>query len=230
MQILEILVSSPKQLVTREQLRQALWPDGTFVAFDDVLNQNIRRLRQALEDDADEPRFIETLPRRGYRFIAAVEDGVPPCNQQVEMPRLAKAETWGMPLRLRLALLGTAVVVVGVWALWKTAPRTPNAPKVLRSIAVLPLENLSGDPSQEYFADGMTDALITSLAKLNSIRVISRTSIMQYKGARKSLPQIARELNVDAVVEGTVVRSGQNVRITAQLIQAATGRELPAEF
>jgi TolB-like protein/DNA-binding winged helix-turn-helix (wHTH) protein/Flp pilus assembly protein TadD len=237
-QILICLLENPGELVTRDELRQRLWPADTYGNFEDGLNAAVKRLRQALNDSAGNPRFIETLPRRGYRFLAPVQavnaaEDVPnlvetppagPAPEAGDFPE-AKGFVWS-PFwkRSGWALL---LVLVGVTA-WTLRPRNGQAP-VIRSLAVLPLENLSHDPSQDYFADGMTDELITELGQISELRVISRTSAMTYKGARKSLPQIARELNVDAVVEGTVLRSGDQVRITAQLIQASADKHLWAQ-
>ncbi len=180
--VLALLLERPGELVPREELRQKLWTEDTFVDFEAGLNSAIKRLRDALGDSADKPRFIETLPRRGYRFLAPVEPVSEPS------PRLR-----------------------------------------IESLAVLPLENLTGDPGQDFFVDGMTDALITRLAQISALRVISRTSVMAYKGKNKPLPQIARELNVDAIVEGAVARAGKRVRISAQLLHASTDRHLWAQ-
>lgn len=185
-QILVMLVDHPGEVVTREEVQKRLWPANTFVDFDGGLNRAMHRLREALGDSADRPRFVETLTGRGYRFIAPVD---------------------------RSAYSGVAL----------------GESRRIESLAVLPLENLSADPAQDYFADGMTDELITEIAKIASLRVISRTSIIQYKGARKSLPAIARELGVDAILEGTVLHSGARVRITAQLIRARDDRHLWVE-
>ncbi len=233
LQVLEILLKGAGDLVTREELRAQIWPVDTFVDFDHGLHNAIARLREVLGDSAEAPRFIETLPRRGYRFIGTVDPGVLPAPSGAA----DSAPPAGLPGHPRLtksyALLLTtvfAVLVISI-AFWLTRTGgvpTSAAPR-LNSIAVLPLENLSGDPSEEYFADGMTDQLITDLAKVGSLRVISRTSVMQYKGAKKRLPEIARELNVDAIVEGSVIRSGQRVRVTAQLVQAPTDQHLWAE-
>ena len=226
-QILCMLLERPGDLVTREQLVKQLWPDGTFVDFDQSLNKAVNRLREALKDSAEEPKFIETLPRRGYRFIAPVqtlaedarksEPEAAPQNPRAIAPRSTQ-------VKLAAGALGL-IVAIGGWLVWTSARRNHPA-GMIRSIAVLPLENLSGDAAQGYFADGMTDELITNLGQIGSLRVISRTSIMQYKGVRKPLPQVARELGVDAVVEGTVLRSGEEVRITAQLVQARTEQHL----
>jgi TolB-like protein/Flp pilus assembly protein TadD len=180
-QALVLLLERPGELVTREELCKKLWPADTFVDFERGLNKAINKLRGALRDDAGKPRYIETLPQRGYRFIGLVES--------VPLP-------------------------------------SPQAQPSIDSLVVLPLDNLSGDAAQEYFSDGMTEELICALARISSLRVISRTSAAAYKGSRKSLPQIAKELGVDAVVEGSIARSGQSVRITAQLILAADDRHL----
>jgi TolB-like protein/DNA-binding winged helix-turn-helix (wHTH) protein len=236
--VLEMLLEHPGEVVTREELRTRVWPNDSFGDFDQAVNIAIGKLRSALGDSADNPRFIETLPKRGYRFIAEVRtlDGDPPSkvagppvsdlqqHQPVKLPRAAK-------LHLRLAywiMLAAVVGLASLFAFWFNRTHQPPPPQI-RSLAVLPLENLSGDAQQDYFADGMTDQLITDLAQIRALRVISRTSVMAYRGERKSLPEIARELNVDAVVEGTVLRSGDRVRITAQLIQAPADKHLWAE-
>ncbi len=190
--LLAVLLDHPGEVVTREDLRKHLWPEDTFVDFERGLNRAINGLRAALRDSAKKPRFIETLPHRGYRFIAAVEAA------GVSSPSTAQARVRPLPQQVRQ----------------------------IDSLAVLPLDNHSGDPTQEYFCDGMTDELISAVSKISSLRVISRTSVMRYKGARMSLPAIAKELRVDAVVEGSVMRSEQKIRITAQLIHARDDRHL----
>jgi len=177
LQILQILLERPGEVVTREDLRKRVWRSDTFVDFDHGINNAIKRLREALGDTAETPRYVETLPRRGYRFVGKTES---------------------------------------------------DAAKT-RGLAVLPLEDLSHDPEREYFADGLTEALITILAKIGDLRVISRTSAMQYKGVHKNIRDIARELDVGTIVEGTVLRVGQRVRITAQLIDAVKESHLWAE-
>jgi TolB-like protein/DNA-binding winged helix-turn-helix (wHTH) protein/Tfp pilus assembly protein PilF len=235
-QVLMCLLENPGELVTREELHRKLWPADTFVNFEHGLNAAVKRLRQALSDSADNPRFIETLPRRGYRFVApiqvvAVREEVPAASaispEEVESAPIAaisERRRWphaGKMLGVALILvLGISVTLI---------IRSGTRPPLIRSLAVLPLENLSGDASQDYFSDGMTDELITELGQISDLRVISRTSVMTFKGAHKSLPEIARDLNVDAVVEGTVLRSGNQVRITAQLILAAADRHLWAK-
>jgi len=242
MKLLEILLERPGEVVTREELRSRVWPSESFGDFDQALNIAIGKLRSALGDSAESPRFIETLPKRGYRFIAdvsVVDTEARPKRQEPlagDLPATDlghKIQGIGLPVAPERRLLPTRWIVVAlalvlslaILSLWRFRSQTP-APTGIRSLAVLPLDNLSGEASQNYFADGMTDELITDLAQISALRVISRTSVMVYKGARKPLPQIARELNVDAVVEGTVLRSGDRVRITAQLIEASTDKHL----
>ena len=229
LQVLAALLTHAGDVVTREDLRSEIWPADTFVDFDHSLHNAVARIREALGDSADMPRYVETLPRRGYRFIAPVK-GIPahPTNHS------AKSEApVDFKLRKSRAFLAAAVIallVVGsTFLVTRLATRPTNAAARTHSIAVLPLDNLSGDPSEDFFADGMTDQLITDLAKVGSVRVVSRTSVQHYKGTKKSLPEIARELNVDDIVEGSVIRSGQRVRVTAQLLQASTDRHLWAE-
>ena len=239
-QILAFLMEHAGEVVTREQISQRLWPTDTFVDVDNSVNAAVNRLREALGDSAESPRFVETLPRRGYRFVAPVTEvksfassvtsvstGAAPQARPDEVlagSSSKAARSWG---KFSIALgLAVMLIAVSVWA-WEKwrAPRLSH----ITSLAVLPLENLSGDPNQEYFADGMTDELITDLGKISALQVISRTSVMHYKGTRLTLPEIARELHVDALVEGSVVRSGNKVRITAQLIQASNDRHLWAD-
>jgi TolB-like protein/Flp pilus assembly protein TadD len=177
LQILQILLAQPGELVSREELRSRIWPSDTFVDFDHGINNAIKRLREALADSADTPKFVETVARRGYRFIGKLE-----------------------------------TITAG-----------------MESLAVLPLENLSHDPEQEYFADGLTDSLITQLARISALRVVSRTTAMHYKRIHRPLPEIARELGVTKIVEGTVQRSGGRVRVTAQLVEATSDTHLWAD-
>ena len=236
-QILVILLDQPGEVITREEFRQKLWPSDTFVDFEHSINTAVKKLREALEDHADEPRYIETLPKHGYRLIAPVaeESPVPRTGKQQEVPR----ETSQVQLRRRWYALLPGAVLVAIGALlvglnvggvrdrlrWQRTPGQGTAIPI-ESLAVLPFQNLSGDSSKDYVADGFTDELITDLAEQSTIRVVSRSSVMQYKGSRKPLPEIARELNVDAIVEGSVSLSDQQVRITAQLIQAPSDRHL----
>ncbi len=232
-QILAMLLERPGEVVTREELRRKLWPSDTFVDFDVGLNSAVLRLRSALSDSAENPRYVETLPRRGYRFIGAVDGaGAPAVSApEVAAPAAPLAVTERRPFGWTFLVAGALVILAAAFLLtnvggWRQRLWRISAPAPIRSIAVLPLENLTGDPSQEYFVDGMTDALITDLAQISTLQVTSRTSVVRYKKERKPLAMIARELGVDAVVEGTVVRSGNRVRIDAQLIQAASDRHL----
>jgi len=238
--LLAILITRPGDLVTREELRKGLWPD-TYVEFDTALNSTVKRLRNVLNDSADNPRLIETVGSRGYRFIYPVERanprnggpdaftkyrGLPP---QPALPMVAVRLAGNVSTsKAVLAGIAASILVAVVISLWAVgSPREQSAS--IRSIAVLPLESLSGDPSQAYFADGLTDQLITDLSQISGLRVISRTSVMQYKGTRKPLSQITRDLNVDALVEGTILKSGDQVRITAQLVQSPPERHLWAQ-
>ncbi len=221
-QVLAMLLEHPGEVITREELRKRLWSDHTFVDFDHGVNTAINKIREALGDSAENPRFVETLPRRGYRFIAPVEGPERPS------PRIRVRARHFWVAGLVLAAVLAVVVGLNVGGLRDRVLGIAPTPKI-QSIAVLPLENLSGDPEQEYFADGMTEALITQLGQIRALRVISRTSVMQYKEKRKPLPEIARELNVDAIVEGTVRSSGDRVRITANLLHAPSDRHLWAE-
>ncbi len=205
LQLLAILLRSPGRLFTSEELRQELWPADTFVDFEHGVRNAVARLRAVLGDTADRPRFIETLHRSGYRFVGEVE---PPPSKRVQEtisnPGAAVPSSQSGPRvnRLQVVLVALAcLLATGVLARIYIRFRGNPAGSEITSIAVLPLENLSGDRAQDYFADGITDELITTLAKINSVKVISRTSVMQYKDTRKPLPQIARELGVDGVVE-----------------------------
>jgi TolB-like protein/DNA-binding winged helix-turn-helix (wHTH) protein/tetratricopeptide (TPR) repeat protein len=238
-QVLALLLQHPGDVVTREELRQKLWSADTFVDFDVGLNTAIKRLRDALADSAESPRYIETLPRKGYRFIAAVASTTSAPHQDLttgtenaaEHPMGALAVLRSSKLWFVAGLLAVMLVLfVGfnIGGLRQRLLRTSAAGRI-QSLAVLPLENLSGDPAQEYFTDGITEALITDLGRIGELRVISRTSVMRYKGTKKPLQEIARELQVDALVEGTVARWGDRVRITANLVQASPEKHLWAD-
>jgi len=231
-QVLRLLLERRGEIVTREELRQRLWLADTFVDFDDGLNTAVKKIRDLLGDSAERPRYIETIPRRGYRFTAVVESGqgatlpAQPAAVWQRIPQHVAAATAAIRRRW---LAVTALVLIAALALsaaWKYRLESRRDAASVRAIAVLPLENLSGDPSQDYFAAGLTDALTTELARAagNSLRVTSRISAEKYKN--KSLAQIARELNVDAVVEGSVIRSGNRARITVQLINARADQHL----
>jgi TolB-like protein/DNA-binding winged helix-turn-helix (wHTH) protein len=234
-QALSLLLERPGEIVTREELRQRLWPSDVFVDFDHGLNKSIQKLRDALGDSAGSPRFIETIPRIGYRFIG-------PANGATEIREL-RSDT-NTPLRQSLAsapqaggagsrrsrwpLIAACIALGALAAGWLIFWRL-RASEPIQTLAVLPLDNLSGDSSQEYFADGMTDELITMLAKDSTLRIVSRTSVMQYRRARRPLPEIARALHADAILEGSVSRSGDQVHMTLQLIRADTDSHLWAE-
>jgi TolB-like protein/DNA-binding winged helix-turn-helix (wHTH) protein/Flp pilus assembly protein TadD len=224
--VLAMLLERPGALVTRDELHNRLWPQ-TVVDFDHGVNKAISKIREALGDSVESPRFVETVARRGYRFLAdvavidAADRRVEPASGDLAAPSRDKV-TGGNVQAFRLP----AELPAATSRIFDPSHRTP--PRI-RSLAVLPLENISGDASQDYFADGMTDELIAHLAQISSLRVISRTSAMSYKNVRRPLPEIARELNVEAVVEGTVLRSGQRVRITVQLIDAPSDKHIWAK-
>jgi TolB-like protein/DNA-binding winged helix-turn-helix (wHTH) protein len=249
-QILCLLLERPGEMVSREELRAKLWADDTFVDFDHGLNSAVQRLRDCLSDSAGKPRWIETIPRRGYRFIGQVEwsdqghpsETLPKIGSRDEISddaqRSAIAESSEAPREVngigrRIALLAAVALVLFLAAIpmvkrFRGAASAKQA-LLIKSLAVLPLENLSGDPAQEYFADGMTDEVITMLAKNPSLRVISRTSVMQYKKVHRPLREIAQELGVDGILEGSVERNGNRVHVTAQLIHAASDTHVWAE-
>ena len=256
-QILTLLLKRPGELLSREELRKELWAEDTFVDFDAGLNAAIRRLRDALNDSADEPRYIETLPRHGYRFIAEVvelpeksdirsqqsTESVPqslamqsPVSAIAPSSVTSEVRPAAPHWRRRLLLWGSlasAIVLIALVTVKTEGLRrrffVSSASSKIQSIAVLPLQNLTGDPTQEYFVDGMTEALITDLAQINTLTVISQTSMMRYKGSHKPLPEIAKDLNVRGVLEGAVSRSGNRVRIDVQLIYAPTDQHFWAK-
>ena len=219
MAVLVCLAQAVGNVVSKEKLIADVWSDTPFVG-DDVLTRNISALRQALEDDAKAPRVIETIPKRGYRLLVKVESAPEP-----------PVRPWPVLLVVgALVLLLAAVPIVRRYIarrIWDARPAKQAL--LIKSLAVLPLENLSGDPAQEYFSDGMTDEVITVLAKTLPLRVISRTSVMQYQRVHRPLPEIARELGVDGILEGSVGRSGNRAHLTAQLIYAPSDTHVWAE-
>jgi TolB-like protein/DNA-binding winged helix-turn-helix (wHTH) protein/Tfp pilus assembly protein PilF len=258
-QVLALLLERQGLVVTRDELKEKLWASDTFVAFDDGLNTAIKKLRTALNDAADNPRFVETVPRVGYRFIAPVSisqepaiasphpvahfdeesSAEPSTETQAEERKAGQGPPFAPKVhspknavqRFRWAVGAGALVLVAVFG-FRAGNKLKSASvphEEFQAIAVLPLQNMSSDPAQEYIADGMTDEIITDLAKLAGPKVISRTSAMQYKGTHKSIPEIARELNVGAVVEGSVEQSGGRMRVRVQLIQASTDQHMWAE-
>jgi len=250
---LRVLLEHPGELVTREQLRREVWPQDTFVDFDHGLNKAVAKLRDAVDESDTSPSIIETLPRLGYRFIPSVEwsdkdrssniGSEPSSESQDEEPNgessppgtvepsRVSERPGGSRRRIALLIVAALVLVLGAIPIVKRIrdARSTKQPQLIKSIAVLPLENLSGDPAQEYFADGMTDELITMLAKNPGLRVISRTSVMQYKKVHRPLREVAQELGVDGILEGSVDRSGSRVHMTAQLIDAASDTHVWAE-
>ena len=227
--VLAILLERPGEVVTREQLQARLWPADTYVGFDEGLNTAIRKLRVAFGDSAENPRFIETVSRRGYRFIAPVEPGLiaapsPPATTVAARPLLISPRTrW----------ISFAVVVLAVCALTIflriAGHRRPRLGKIM--LVVLPLENFSSDSQQDYLADGITEEIITQLGGLDPqhLGVIARTSAMQYKHTQKSAAQVSREVGADYLLEGSIRRSGDRIRVTAQLIQSSDQTHLWAD-
>ena len=249
-QVLSLLLEHAGDLVTRDELRQKLWPGETFVDFETGLNSAVKKLRDALCDSAEEPRYIETLPRRGYRFIAQVQNGdlstrVAPIEPLAVIPLLPNSievglraerppdgevdvrQTGTSRARLWLVLGGVAVLalIAVTYVMLRGRAGHTIQPKIT-SLAVLPLNNLSGDSTQEYLADEMTEELCGRLARIHDLRVISRTSVMRFKGTKLSVPEIARTLGVDALVEGSVIRQGSRIRVHAQLIRGSTDEHL----
>jgi len=229
MGVLVCVASQSGEPVSKDTILKMVWPD-TFVS-EDVLTRSVSELRRVFQDDAREPRFIETIPKRGYRLVAAItpvhENGsAVHSTEQAADRSQPSTRHW----KLTSAALVSLVLVCGLLVGFNVADVRERifgwgAPPI-HSLAVLPLKNLSGDPEQKYFADGMTEELITDLSQISALKVISRTSSEVYEDTHKSLPEIARELNVDAVVEGSVQRSGNHVRITAQLIYAPQDKNL----
>ncbi|HXC88465.1 MAG TPA: tetratricopeptide repeat protein [Candidatus Cybelea sp.] len=247
-QVLRVLLERRGEIVTRDELKQTLWPADTFVDFDDGLNTAVRKIRDALGDSAEKPRYIETIPRRGYRFMGCLSDLRPavlssPAEESndspaqefsrsdVSAPVVVPAPAQLLSIRWRVLLTAAAALALfstGL-ALYRGSSAKGTSQPRIKSLAVLPLKNLSADPTQEYLADGMTEALIGRLAGIHDLRVISRTSVMQYKDTKKALPEIAKALGADAIVEGSVIRDGNRIRVHAQLIRAATDEHFWSE-
>jgi len=240
LQVLVALLERPGELLTREELRQRVWPEDTFVDFDHALNTAVKKIRLALNDEADSPRYLETVPRRGYRFIAPVQTDMTPARIPEELPAgkldvlctagenpfYYRPETHRPLFNRRVVLLAAALIgVVGGGYYWSNrhARASSNGMPSRTMVAVLPFENLTNDPSQEYFSDGMTEETISQLGRLNSqnVGVIARTSAMKYKHSGKGAREIGRELNSDYLLEGSIRREGSRVRVVAQLIRVA---------
>jgi len=246
-QVLAVLVERPGEVVTREELHSKLWPVDTFVDFDHGLNNAVARIREVLDDSSDTPRYVETIPRRGYRFIApladvrpatvpasAAESKISPTHEITRPRALASSVLPGQKrfasIGLRALLGGAAVLAFFTVVLVQYRGGAKATKQIaIKSLAVLPLKNLSGDPTQEYLADGMTEALIGRLSGIHDLRVISRTSAMHFKDTQLAVPEIARTLGVDAIVEGSVIREGGRIRVHAQLIRAATDEHFWSE-
>jgi TolB-like protein/DNA-binding winged helix-turn-helix (wHTH) protein/Flp pilus assembly protein TadD len=246
-QVLALLLEHAGDVVTREELRQRLWPADTFVDFDTGLNSAVKKLRDVLADSADEPRYIETIPRRGYRFIAPLVDPNPATvPSSAPEPELHPAHETASPqpagsvvtsaesfffTRLRLLFGAAALLLLFVagFLVYRNAGAGGTKQPAIKSLAVLPLKNLSGDASQDYLADGMTEALIGTLSGIHNLRVTSRTSVTRFKDTHLSAPEIAKTLQVDAIVEGSVIRDGSRIRVHAQLIRAATDEHFWSE-
>ncbi len=235
MEVLVCLAHHAGETLPKEQLLKTIWPD-TFVS-DDVLIRSISEIRRAFDDDPRESKFIQTIPKRGYRLVPSVEVVKRGADRTGDSPNIhdtpQESTVPTLPGRIGVGLAAIAVVLLLVFLAagpnpWRRLFPAESIPQI-RSIAVLPLSSLSSDATQGYFADGVTGALITDLAQISALKVVSRTTAMHYKGTDKPMPQIARELNVDGIVEGTVQRSGDRVRINAQLIYGPADRHLWAK-
>lgn len=250
MELLFLLVEKRGELVTREEVADRLWGTTVFVDIDQSINTAVRKVRMVLHDNPDKPRFIETVVGKGYRFVAPVT-----CNGEVSELMPSAEEALGRPnvkdlapasipsadkqlvarpitrliAKSLLILLFALLVATGTWWLIRSRINRSSARPPIRSVAVLPLENLSGDPTQEYLADGMTEAVVGRLSGIHDLRVISRTSVMRFKDTKLSVQEIAKTLGVDAIVEGSVIREGSRIRVYAQLIRAATDEHLWSE-
>jgi TolB-like protein/DNA-binding winged helix-turn-helix (wHTH) protein/Tfp pilus assembly protein PilF len=241
MELLILLVERRGELVSREEIAERLWGKDVFLDVDRSINTAISKVRVALRDDPDKPRFVETVVGKGYRFAAPVICGNGDSNLQVELlappvqvssgPAVLVIHKKASSTHLRVLLAGVAVLALFTVALVlsRGGGAKGTGQPAIKSLAVLPLKNLSGDPTQEYFADGMTEALIGRLSMIRGLRVISRTSVMHFKDTQLSVPEIAKTLHVDAIVEGSVIREGSRIRVHAQLIRAATDEHFWSE-
>jgi TolB-like protein/DNA-binding winged helix-turn-helix (wHTH) protein len=233
LQVLALLLEQPGAVVTRDELKRQLWPDHTFVDFEHGLNAAVTRLRFALGDSADHPRYIETLPRHGYRFMAAIEEplGIDEVRQEpptLESPTPSPTTIPRWPFFLAAGLVLVLLSVASYFA-WRSHRRAQAGARV--TVAVLPLQNLSADPGREFFADGVTDEIINQLAHLDprELAVIASTSIMPYKNTSKKINQIGSELGADYILEGSVREEGGRARVTVQLIAVANQAHVWAE-
>lgn len=228
--LLLALVERPGEMRTREELQSLLWPPPLVVDFDNGLNNAANKLRHVLGDSPTAPSYVETVGRRGYRFIGEVVPVLPPQEPTAMTPPRVVTDAAPTTRSFAIGALGAAVLAAIAIALWlgRETPPVVDAAHIA-SLAVLPLDNLSSDPEQEYFSDGMTDALISQLAGIRSLRVMSRQSIMRYKDSASPMPAIAKELGVDGIIEGTVLRTGDRVRISVQLVHGPSDTHLWAD-
>lgn len=252
MELLILLAEKQGGVATRQEIIERIWGKEVFVDTEHGINTAIRKIRAALREDAEHPRFVMTIQGKGYRLAVAKNGGSrqtmssepeAPQPRWGNSPQLSASQQpmWGqLPSaarqsesagrRIKVALAAVAILVAGVlFNSFRSRIFPSSVSAHIRSIAVLPLANLSGDKSQDYFADGMTDELITSLAKNRNLRVVSRTSVMQYKGASQPLREIAQALGVDGILEGSVNRSANHVHINLQLIYAPTDTHVWAQ-
>jgi TolB-like protein/DNA-binding winged helix-turn-helix (wHTH) protein len=224
LEILVLLLEHGGEIVSRDEIVAKVWGKDVFIDTDNSTRGAIRKIRQVLKDDPEHPRFIQTVTGQGYRFIAPVISREEENRADASKGQPSALGPRGAPRsRHWLVTGGVAVLALVAVTYFMTRSRAGDAtrPKI-KSLAVLPLKNLSGDPTQEYLADGMTEALIGRLSRIHDLRVISRTSVMRFKDTQLSVPEIARTLRVDAIVEGSVIREGSRIRVTAQLIRGAT--------
>ncbi len=247
MELLFLLVEKRGELVTREEVADRLWGTTVFVDIDQSINTAIRKVRIALHDDPERPRFVETVVGKGYRFAAPVVvngegtvsakaglPGTPQPAQAGESAAIAAVPAQRMHLRppvlTLLAGIGAVLAILASgWIAIHVRNTGSSVHPGIKSLVVLPLKNLSGDPGQEYLADGMTEALVSRLSSIHDLRVISRTSSMRLKNSNLSVPEIANALQVNVVVEGSVIREGNRIRVTAQLIRGTTDEHFWSE-
>jgi len=237
LRLLVLLLERAGEVVTREELRSSLWPADTFVDFDHSLNTAVRKLREALGDSAEAPRYVETLARRGYRFAVPVRDleapAPPALSAGAEVPsRAAPPAARGRSSASRVTAIAGVLGAVALAAYWMAARPAPRMEPARRlTLAVLPFDNLSGEADQEYLSDGLTEEMITQLARLepDRLRVTARSSTWKYKRADRDLPRLRQELGADYVLEGSLRRAGDRVRVTAQLVQVADQTHIWAE-
>lgn len=230
LELLMLLVRRQGDLVTRAEIAERLWEPAVFVDTEHGINTAVRKIRQTLRDDSAQPRFVQTVPGKGYRFIATAVDVSPVPEISHSAPK-AEVSVSAHRVTTKPRLVIWSVAIAGTIALavvFLTIRSMAHQPQIT-SIAVLPLDNLSAQAGQDYLAAGLTDELITMLAKNSSLRITSRTSVLQYKGAKRPLRQVAQELGVDSILEGSVSRVGNHVHMTVQLIRAKTDSHLWAE-